>query len=134
MIDRFSHSVVFVSDQDVAKDFYVNKLGLELMFDRDLGAFRWLTVSARGQRDLQLVLMPVLPGSNEMVKECLRDGLMPTGVFQTDDCDGTYEELLQKGVKFVQPPTERFFGMEATLEDPFGNRFNLTGPKRSEFK
>lgn len=29
MIQRMSHSAIFVIDEDIAKDFYVNKLGLK---------------------------------------------------------------------------------------------------------
>ena len=126
MIQRLSHSTVFVFDQDQARKFYVEVLGFELKMDFDLGEFRWLTVSPRGQPDLQLVLMPVV---SPEVRELVAKGSMPTGVFRTADCRRTYEELSAKGVEFSQPPTDRFFGVEAVFKDPFGNRFNLTGPK-----
>ena len=36
MIQRMSHSAIFVLDQDVAKDFYVNKLGFEVNMDQSM--------------------------------------------------------------------------------------------------
>ena len=41
--------------------------------------------------------------------------------FTTDDCQKTYEELLAKGVEFTEPPTNRGYGIDCGLRDPFGN-------------
>ena len=47
MIQRMSHSAIFVLDQDIAKDFYVNKLGFEVSMDQSMpNGFRWLTVES----------------------------------------------------------------------------------------
>ena len=64
MISHLSHTSVFVLDQDSAKAFYTEKLGFELRFDITMGdefegsgaGFRWLTVGAKDQPDLQLIL------------------------------------------------------------------------------
>ena len=48
------------------------------------------------------------------------------GVLAVDDCRKTYEELKGKGVEFVSEPTERPYGVEAVMKDPFGNWFSLT--------
>lgn len=50
------------------------------------------------------------------------------GVFECDDCRATYAELSAKGVKFKKEPTEEFYGIEALLEDPFGNWFSMSQP------
>ena len=44
MYNAITRSQLFVLDQDEALDFYVNKLGLEVSADLDLGFMRWLTV------------------------------------------------------------------------------------------
>src|SRR5690348_6704891 len=41
MLNGITISHVFVLDQDEALDFYVNKLGLEVAEDMDLGFMRW---------------------------------------------------------------------------------------------
>ena len=51
----------------------------------------------------------------------LDKGALGAGVFQTDDCQTTYEDLLAKGVEFVQPPQERSYGIEALFKDNSGN-------------
>jgi catechol 2,3-dioxygenase-like lactoylglutathione lyase family enzyme len=137
MIQRYSHSTLFVTDQDVAREFYVEKLGFELRMDAEANGFRWLTVGPKGQPDFQLILMKV--GANcgnddETIKQIvslLTDGkLGAAGVFETADCRKTYEELSAKGVEFLAPPEDKFYGVEAVFKDPAGNRFSLTQPKK----
>ena len=49
-------------------------------------------------------------------------------IFETDDCRGTYERLRAAGVEFTQEPTERFYGTDCALRDPFGNPIRFTEP------
>jgi catechol 2,3-dioxygenase-like lactoylglutathione lyase family enzyme len=135
MIQRMSYASIFVTDQDQAKDFYVGKLGFEVKTDQSLpNGFRWLTVSPKGQTDLQIILMKVAPGPKlqqkdvETITELMKKGAFGAGVFQTADCRKTYEELKAKGVEFVSPPQEQFYGVEAVFKDPFGNWFSMTQP------
>lgn len=51
---------------------------------------------------------------------------MGTGVFATDDCRSTYEELLRWEVEFLSPPQEQPYGIEARFKDNSGNGFSLT--------
>jgi predicted enzyme related to lactoylglutathione lyase len=136
MIQRLSHTTLYVIDQDEAKDFYVNKLGFELRMDQSMGEFRWLTVGPKGQPELEIILMKV--GTNtgndaetaERLKEMLQTGkLGAAGVFNTADCRQTYEELKARGVEFAAPPEDKFYGIEAVFRDNSGNRFSLTQPK-----
>jgi predicted enzyme related to lactoylglutathione lyase len=45
--------------------------------------------------------------------------------FRTDDCRATYEALRAKGVEFSEEPTERSYGIDCALRDPFGNRIRI---------
>ena len=47
---------------------------------------------------------------------------------ETDDLYKTYEELKAKGVEFTDEPTERFYGIDCGLRDPFGNHIRLVQP------
>jgi catechol 2,3-dioxygenase-like lactoylglutathione lyase family enzyme len=135
MIQRFTHATLFVTDQDEAKDFYVNKLGFEVRIDNSMGQFRWLTVGPKGQPDFQIILMKLAPYGSmtaenaETMKGLIKSGLIAAGVFETADCRQTYEELSARGVEFPSPPEEKFYGIEAVFQDPFGNRFSLTQRK-----
>jgi predicted enzyme related to lactoylglutathione lyase len=136
MIQRLSHTTLYVTDQDIAKDFYVNKLGFDLKTDQNLGPLRWLTVAPKGQPDFEIILMQV--GANNgndeeaagKLRSLLETGKMgAVGVFDTADCRKTYEELKARGVQFLQEPKDQFYGIEAVFRDPAGNRFSLTQPK-----
>jgi catechol 2,3-dioxygenase-like lactoylglutathione lyase family enzyme len=135
MIQRLSHTTLYVLDQDAAKDFYVNKLGFEARMDAKMdNGFRWLTVSPKGQPDLQIILMQVdgpyiQPEAATALRTLLTEGKINGGVLQTSDCRKTYEELKAKGVEFISPPKEQFYGVEAVMKDNSGNWFSMTEPK-----
>jgi catechol 2,3-dioxygenase-like lactoylglutathione lyase family enzyme len=135
MIQRLSHTTIYVLDQDAAKDFYVNKLGFELRMDESMpNGFRWLTVKPKGQPDLEIILMKVdgpnmQPDVAAILRDLLKRGKLGGGVFQTSDCHKTYEELKAKGVQFKEPPKEQFYGIEAIMQDNSGNWFSMTQPK-----
>jgi catechol 2,3-dioxygenase-like lactoylglutathione lyase family enzyme len=135
MIQRLSHATLYVLDQDAAKDFYVNKLGFDVRMDGKMdNGFRWLTVSPKGQPDLQIILMQVdgpnmQPEAAKSIRALLTQGKINGGVLQTSDCRQTYEELKGKGVEFLSPPKEQFYGVEAILKDNSGNWFSMTEPK-----
>ena len=136
MIQKLSHVSIYVLDQNSAYDFYVNKLGFDVHTDAKMeNGFRWLTVSPKGQPDLEIVLMPTVenpmlaPDVKEMLQALVRKGALGAGVFETADCQKTYEELKAKGVDFQSPPTDRFYGIEAMMKDDSGNYFSLTQRK-----
>ncbi len=135
MIQRLSHTTVYVLDQDAAKDFYVNKLGFEVVMDESMGnGFRWLTVKPKGQSEVQIILMKVdgpniQPDVAVTLRDLLTRGKLGGGVLQTADCRKTYEELKAKGVEFSSPPKDQFYGVETIMKDNSGNWFSLTQPK-----
>jgi catechol 2,3-dioxygenase-like lactoylglutathione lyase family enzyme len=136
MIQRMAYASIFVLDQDQAKDFYVNTLGFELKTDDSLpNGFRWLTVSPKGQADFQIILMKVAPGPKledkdvAAIAELMKKGAFGAGVFETADCRKTYAELKARGVEFLSPPKDQFYGVEAVFKDPFGNWFSMNQPK-----
>jgi catechol 2,3-dioxygenase-like lactoylglutathione lyase family enzyme len=135
MIQRLSHAALYVLNQDSARDFYVNKLGFEVRMDGKMdNGFRWLTVSPKGQPDLQIILMQVdgpnmQPEVAKTIRGLLMQGKLNGGVLQTTDCRKTYEELKAKGVEFPSPPKEQFYGIEAIMKDDSGNWFSMTEPK-----
>jgi catechol 2,3-dioxygenase-like lactoylglutathione lyase family enzyme len=139
VIRRQSHSTIYVTDQQEALAFYRDTLGFEVRADmpmNDAGDLRWVTVSPKGQPDLEIVLAPITPGpmfdaeTAEEVKALIGRGALGVGVFETDDIHGDYERLRERGVEFLSPPTERFYGTEAVVRDNSGNWFSLTQPKR----
>jgi catechol 2,3-dioxygenase-like lactoylglutathione lyase family enzyme len=134
MLKSIVLSSVFVLDQDEALDFYVGKLGLEVAHDIDLGFMRWLTVRVPGDTGREILLeTPGPPAMDESTAETVRE-LVTKGAtagwvgFTVDDCRAAYEELAAKGVEFTEEPTERFYGIDCGLRDPFGNNIRIVQP------
>ncbi len=133
MIQRQSHSTIYVIDHEEALEFYRDKLGFEVRTDISINdELRWVTLSPKGQPDLEIVLMPITPGpafdaeTAEEMKALVKRGALGIGVFETDDVHGDYERLSKLGVEFVAPPEEKFYGIEAIVKDNSGNWFSLT--------
>jgi len=127
MITRILRITLAVRDQEEALLFYVDKLGFEKRSDQPMGpGKRWITMAPRDDHDLEMVLQPSdwFDGA-EREEHLARVGKNPTMVLQVDDCQKTYEALLKRGVKFIQPPEERPYGLEALAEDPYGNMLDL---------
>jgi catechol 2,3-dioxygenase-like lactoylglutathione lyase family enzyme len=137
MITKLSHVTLFVLDQDLAYEFYVNKLGFKVITDSKMeNGFRWLTVCPPEQPDLEVALLSPLSGMmgfDEETKDAFRvllnKGVLGAGVLNTPDCMATYEELKAKGITFKSPPKEQFYGIEAVITDGVGNWFSMTQPK-----
>ncbi|HET8782035.1 MAG TPA: VOC family protein [Pyrinomonadaceae bacterium] len=135
MIQRMSHATIFVTDQDQALEFYRDKLGFKVHTDANVGPdFRWLTMCTNDQPDFEIILMEPKPGmlmdeeTSNTVRSLLAKGVLGAGVFNTNDCRATYEEMKAKGVQFVSEPAERPYGIEAVFRDNSGNWFSLTQP------
>ena len=135
MITHITHTQAYVLDQDEALDFYIAKLGFELNTDADLGFMRWLTVNVPGDPGREILLeRPGPPAHDEataaQIRELLTKGALGmVAVLTVDDIHRTYEELVVKGVEFTEEPTERFYGTDCGLRDPFGNHLRIGQPK-----
>ena len=108
-----------VRDQDEARAFYVDKLGMEVRKDAPMPGgegMRWLTVGPPEQPDLEVVLMGAWEPS----------GAGGGAIYlSTDDCFATCAELEQRDVELSEPPEEKPYGVVAALRDPSGNYIRL---------
>ncbi|WP_432829022.1 VOC family protein [Dactylosporangium sp. CA-092794] len=115
-IDHVQIVSIPVSDQDRARDFYVNALDWELVSDNAEGEQRWVEVAPRhGQTSFTLVTwFPTMP-----------PGSMHGIVLDTDDIEKTYDELAERGIVFDSPIEESPFSRTTSFADPDGNTFVL---------
>ncbi len=102
-----------VSDQEQAKEFYVDTLGFELLVDNSWReGMRWIEVAPEGS-------------ATSLMLVSWRDSLLPSLyrviVIAAVDIQAIYEELVAKGVFFDLPPTEQSNGTQAMFRDPDGN-------------
>jgi predicted enzyme related to lactoylglutathione lyase len=106
-----------VSDQEAAKEFYVDTLGFELLVDNSWReGMHWIEVAPEGsETSLMLVSW----------SESLLPSLYRVIVIATDDIQAIHEELVARDVHFELPPTELSSGMQAMFYDPDGNALVL---------
>ncbi len=134
MITNVSLATVWVTDQDEAKAFYIDKLGFEEAADVSMGdGYRWVTVCHPDHPEMQLTLMKPGPPLDEEAAELFRrqlaKGTLHAVGLATDDCRKTHEELVAKGVEFIQEPSDRPYGVEAIMRDNSGNWIVLVETK-----
>ena len=131
MLNSINISHIFVFDQDKALDFYVGKLGLEVSNDMDLGVMRWLTVRAPGDPTHDILLeVPGAPAIDEksasQIRELISQGASGFAAgFTTGDARKTYETLKSKGVEITDELTDRDYGTDCGIRDPFGNQLRV---------
>ena len=127
-ITRLRHVTIFVRDYDEALSWYTNKLGFTKVEDRVFGnGQRWLVVAPAGQNDFGIVLAreDASDRTGETGKRVERIGTTKYWVFETDDCQRTFEALKARGVKFSKPPQKLPWGTQAEFLDLYGNEFVL---------
>jgi catechol 2,3-dioxygenase-like lactoylglutathione lyase family enzyme len=112
-ITQFQLFSLPVTDQDRARDFYVDVLGFELVSDTVMGPDqRWVQVRPKGgQTSVTLVTwfaaMP--PGS------------VKGTVVETDDLEGDVAALRSRGVDIPEEVQDVPWGRFVTFDDPDGN-------------
>jgi len=102
-----------VTDQDRARDFYVNTLGFELAMDTQLGPdMRWVMVKPPGgQTALTLVTwFPSMPA-----------GSLKGMVLETSDLEGDIDRLIGLGVTIPNGIEDAPWGRYVQFDDPDGN-------------
>ncbi len=124
MIGRVGTALIFVQDQDRAKAFYTEKLGMQLLADVLMDpatGSRWLSVlPPGGQTD---IVLRKLDDSWAHYRAAL--GKTQALTLQCDDIDETYRLYRSRGVRFLGEPKTEPWGRFATLVDSEGNRLIL---------
>jgi predicted enzyme related to lactoylglutathione lyase len=110
IISDYDNFFLPADNLDAAKEFYKNKLGLDIKFDfseRGMVAFKV------GDNEPAIILRKA-------------DNVKPAILFTVDNVRQAYEELKSKGVEFLSEPFEIMTGLSVEFTDPFGNKFGLT--------
>ncbi|MET0327759.1 MAG: VOC family protein [Luteimonas sp.] len=118
---RIALSSVMVDDQARAHAFYVDVLGFELRRDIPFDGGRWLTVTASGAPDVELLLEPAGFEFARTYQRALREAGIPINAFAVEDVQRTFEALRARGVVFQSPPVQIAGQTIAVLDDTCGN-------------
>lgn len=124
MISRVGTVSIFVEDQDRAKAFYTEKLGMECAADNELwpGAdSRWLSVKPAGA-ETEIVLYK-FDENWEHYRSTFQQSQSLT--LQSEDIDETYRLYKERGVEFLGEPETQFWGRFVMMKDSEGNTLIL---------
>lgn len=124
---RISALALVVPDYDAAIAFYVGKLGFTLTEDIDQGRKRWVTVEPPGG-GTRLVLAQA-EGAVQQAAIGHQAGGRVFLFLRTDDFARDHTAMLAAGVTFEEAPRHEPYGSVAVWRDPFGNRWDLIGPR-----
>ena len=128
MTQHFAAIALVVRDYDEALDFYVGKLGFELIEDSKMSdSKRWVLVAPPGAKEMRLLLAKA-----DNPEQKTRIGNQAGGrVFlflHTDDFQRDYETYRTRGVRFLEAPRHEPYGTVAVFVDLYGNKWDLIQP------
>lgn len=118
------HTVtLYVSDQDKARDFYVEHLGMRVRRDEDMGPMgRWLEIAPEGAQTAFMLANASAFGRQDRV------GASADLVLHTDDVAGLHQRLAAAQVAVTQPETKEW-GTFIKVTDPDGLEFVVSQPR-----
>lgn len=110
IISNYDNFFLPSDNLDAAKEFYKNKLGLEIKFDfSEMGMIAFKV----GDNEPAIILR-----KGENVK--------PAIWLTVDNVQQAYKELKEKEIQFLSEPFEIPTGISVEFNDPFGNKLGLT--------
>lgn len=125
---------LIVEDYGVAIEFFVGKLGFDLVEDSPalttVGGRpkRWVVVRPPGART---GLLLARADGDEQSAAVGRQFAGRVGLFlRVDDFQAAHERMRRSGVEFVSEPRREAYGEVAVFLDVAGNRWDLLGPAR----
>lgn len=110
IINNYDNFFLPADNLETAKEFYKDKLGLDIKFDF---ADKGMTAFKVGDNE------PAIIVSN-------MQNAKPAIWFTVDNVTQAYNELKNKGIEFLTEPFEIMTGLSVEFYDPFGNKLGLT--------
>lgn len=138
-IEEICHVNIVVSDMEKSVSFYRDLLGLEVIFEKDIGSKAFST--GVGLKDVSARVV-MLKAKNENTLLELFQYFVPVGkelgvnmpnaipighiAFRVKEIDSQYAELAGRGVEFISPPQEIADGVKfCYFRDPDGALLEL---------
>ncbi len=120
------HIALVVRDYDEAIAFYTQKLHFTLIEDtyQPEQDKRWVVVAPPNSSGTTLLLARASKPEQELFIGNQTGGRVFL-FLNTDDFWRDYNEMVEKGIKFIRPPKQQEYGMVAVFEDLYGNLWDL---------
>jgi catechol 2,3-dioxygenase-like lactoylglutathione lyase family enzyme len=125
-MQRLSLTALLVADYDDAIDFYVRKVGFDLVEDADMGdGKRWVVVRPPGS---EAGLLLAKAAGDQAARVGDQAGGRVMFFLETDDFARDHQRMAAAGVRFAEAPRHEPYGIVAVWEDLYGNRWDLIQP------
>jgi len=129
MTQRLALTALLVREYDEAIDFYVRKVGFDLVEDSDMGGGkRWVVVRPPGSEG-GLLLAKAVGDQVRAVGD--QAGGRVFLFLNTDDFGRDQGRMAAAGVRFLEAPRHEPYGTVAVFEDLYGNKWDLIQPARA---
>ena len=116
---------ILVEEYDVGIDFFVNRLGFDLVEDTAMGGDkRWVVVAPPGDRSTA-VLLARASDETQRAHVGFQAGGRVGFFMHTDDFEADHSRLTANGVNFLEAPRHEPYGTVAVFEDCSGNQWDL---------
>jgi catechol 2,3-dioxygenase-like lactoylglutathione lyase family enzyme len=121
-------TALLVRDYDEAIDFYVDKVGFELVEDTIQGPTkRWVVVRPKGSQGA--LLLARADGEAQAARVGDQAGGRVFLFLHTEDFAADHARMQAAGVRFLEAPRHEPYGSVAVFEDLYGNRWDLIEPR-----
>lgn len=136
MIKTIGGTIVYVSNQSRAVEFYTQKLGFEVKSNMQFGDnIKWIEVAPKESNSTLSLVEPnreLLKTDEEINRAKMKIGTDTDVWFYANDIESTYEELKGKGVNLTKPEKQDWGGTMSILKDQDGNLFGLISVPTSQ--
>jgi len=120
------HIALLVRDYDEAIEFYTKKLHFALIEDSYQAKQdnRWVVIAPPGSTGTTVLLARATDPEQESFIGNQSGGRVFL-FLRTDDILRDYDEMRDRGIKFIRQPKQQDYGTVAVFEDLYGNRWDL---------
>lgn len=125
MRQRLSLVTLVVRAYDEALDFYLGRLGFELVADKRLADGKRCVVVAPPGGGGGGLLLAEAKGRRQAAAIGRQSGGRVFLFLETDDFRRDHAAMTARGVCFLESPREEDYGTVAVFEDLYGNRWDL---------
>jgi predicted enzyme related to lactoylglutathione lyase len=123
MISRIEKVTVYVSSQEAAKRFWVEKIGFVVALEQSMGpGMTWLEVGPKGEGLTTLVLYP----KQAMMQQNPGMVAHPSVIFASPDIEKFHARITAAGVE-ADAVQSQPYGKMFSFRDQDGNRYMVRG-------
>lgn len=128
MTQRLALVAILVPSYEEGLAFFVDRLGFDLVEDSDHGqGKRWVRVAPPGAPGTAFLLARAVGDQRAAIGQ--QGGGRVWLFLETDDFARDHAAFRAAGVEFEEEPRHEPYGSVAVFRDPWGNRWDLIGPK-----